>query len=196
MIDPFNITDYTRTDAQLEEFLLFGILVAANHAPTVAKKLDAMLSEINGHSQPFAALARYRKKHGSLLPLLAKHPVRFFRQKSLFLEDLLDKQANLNLRTATPAQLETVKGVAEKTSRFFILHSRPHARVAALDTHVLSFLTDLGYLEPGEPRPKGARYRYLQDVFLTLADESGQTPAAFDLSIWKTYRVLKKEVPA
>ena len=40
MIDPYKITNYNRTESQLQEFLLFCILVAGKTAYIQAKKLE------------------------------------------------------------------------------------------------------------------------------------------------------------
>ena len=46
MITPTTITNYNRTEAELEEFLMFAILVAGKGAEQQAKKLDAFLDTI------------------------------------------------------------------------------------------------------------------------------------------------------
>jgi hypothetical protein len=50
MITPTTITNYNRTEEELEEFLLFSILVAGKGAEQQAKKLDAFLAFIKKHN--------------------------------------------------------------------------------------------------------------------------------------------------
>jgi thermostable 8-oxoguanine DNA glycosylase len=191
MINPTTITKFNRSTAELEEFAVFSVLVAGNNAVTTAKKLDIILRDIGGLKAPFRALRRYVKDHGSLLPLFTKHRVRHRTTKAQFVEDLIGRKG-LDLRTASVQELESIKGIAEKTSRFFVMHSRPHMRIAALDTHILQFMTDLGLYQPknGDPkknRPKGKRYLALEESFLDLADQAQKTPAELDLQIWNEY---------
>lgn len=46
MIDPKNITNFDRTDNELEEFALFAIAVAGKSAKTIAPALDRTLKYI------------------------------------------------------------------------------------------------------------------------------------------------------
>lgn len=54
MIDPFNVTNYNRTQAQLQEWLLFSIFVAGKKATTQAAALDRFLNgtDSDGRGQP------------------------------------------------------------------------------------------------------------------------------------------------
>jgi thermostable 8-oxoguanine DNA glycosylase len=67
------------------------------------------------------------------------------------------------------------------------LHTRKDARVAALDTHILKYMRDCGYEVPKSTPGSKKQYKKIEEQFLQLADESGQTVADFDLSIWKKY---------
>lgn len=46
-------------------------------------------------------------------------------------------ERRVDLARAAPGDIAAIHGCAEKTSRFFCLHSRRDARVAVIDTHVL-----------------------------------------------------------
>src|SRR5271154_6446286 len=61
MIDPCNVIDYARTPAQLEEFLLFCVVVAGKNADQQAAKLGSFL----GGRRPFAFI-RASEREGSL----------------------------------------------------------------------------------------------------------------------------------
>jgi len=52
LIDPENVIDFARTDAELELWWLFSCVVAGKTARTQAKLLDAMLSKLEGET-PF-----------------------------------------------------------------------------------------------------------------------------------------------
>ena len=89
-----------------------------------------------------------------------------------------------NLRTCTAQDLEIIHGIGPKTSRFFILWTRPDARYAALDVHVLRWLKGLGYDAP-RSTPSGKKYAELEMAFLSEADKRGILPSALDAQIWE-----------
>lgn len=95
--------------------------------------------------------------------------------------------SGLDLRTCTPADLEAIPGIGPKTSRYFILATRPGARYAALDTHILKWLRSLGYDAPQGTPPAGPTYDRLEQAFLAEADRLGESPGDLDLRIWKQY---------
>jgi thermostable 8-oxoguanine DNA glycosylase len=91
----------------------------------------------------------------------------------------------INLQTCSPTELETIHGIGPKTARFFIIWTRPDARVAALDVHVLRWLKTLGYDAPSQT-PSGKRYVELEIAFLAEADRRRVTPHILDQQIWST----------
>jgi thermostable 8-oxoguanine DNA glycosylase len=73
-----------------------------------------------------------------------------------------------------------------KTSRCFIIHSRPNAQYAALDTHILKHMRSLGYDTP-KSTPSKKQYLHLEKEFLKLAKKADMSPANYDLMIWNKY---------
>ncbi len=96
-------------------------------------------------------------------------------------------EADLDLRLCSPQDLEKIKGIGPKTSRFFILWTRPNARYAALDTHILKWMRYLGYNAP-LTTPTGKKYAELELAFLAEADERKIKPAKLDYAIWEYCR--------
>ena len=47
MVNPYDITNYNRTQNELQEFLLFTIVVAGKTAYIQAQKLDQFLKSVN-----------------------------------------------------------------------------------------------------------------------------------------------------
>jgi len=100
----------------------------------------------------------------------------------------------IDLRTCTVNALETIPGVGPKTSRFFLLWTRPtEAHYAALDVHVLRWLRSQGYDAPRQTPANRKKYAALEAVFLGLAKERGVTPAQLDAEIWEDGRRAYEE---
>ena len=189
MINPRKITDFNRTDGQLEEFLLFAIFVAGKRSDVTAKKLNELLTLINGRARAFEAI-RQATAEGTLLESLMAVKMGKY---NMLMEGLPALAASgVDLRACSPAELEKFKGIGLKSSRFFILHSRDNARVSALDTHILSWLREKGYNAPSSTPTSARRYEKLEDLFLFEADQAKMKPSVFDLEIWKSRQVRKK----
>lgn len=95
--------------------------------------------------------------------------------------------AGLDLLKCTPEQMEKVHGIGPKTSRFFILWTRPNVRHAALDTHILKWLRYLGHAAPMST-PSGEKYSALERAFLAECDARKMTPRDVDAQIWEFCR--------
>lgn len=186
MIDPTKITNYNRTEAELEEFLLFCIMVAGKNAKQTAKKLDEFLHVSNMLNQsPFDYLNDKLKGIGLDLNFVIKECKlgQYKRLEKAFTGILQFKN---RLKEVSVEELESVSGIGSKTSRFFVLHSRPNQQLAVLDTHILKWMDAQGYDVPKSTPPKG-RYALIEKQFLTECAKAGKTPAELDLEIWKSY---------
>jgi len=186
MITPTTITNFNRTEAELEEFLMFAILVAGKGAEQQAKKLDAFLTLcLHKHrNKPFAHI-----KHLASMGWLEIHMKQFKlgqynRVGNAFKEILKFKG---KLKNVTIEELESVNGIGSKTARFFILHSRPDAQVACLDTHILKWMDEQGYKNIPKATPPKKKYAEIEKLFLQEAIRHQMTPADLDLTIWKSY---------
>ena len=201
MITPTTITNYNRTEEELEEFLMFAILVAGKGAEQQAKKLDAFLDTIMSMGMgaedytPFDGLGYsisleeffkdYHKKEINLLDRQMKmHKLGQYNRVGHAFKEIIKFKGKL--KKVTIEELESVNGIGSKTARFFILHSRPDAKVAVLDTHILKWLSEKGYKVP-KATPAKKKYAEIEKLFLTEAINHQMTPADLDLSIWKSY---------
>lgn len=183
MIDPKNVTNYDRTRDELLEFWMFCLFVRGKNADVQAKKLDEFIRQMHGlpHIPEMAGMVEFKLRqvragqYGTLAPALTETLLR------------LEKDPDY-LRRASARELETIYGVGPKTARYFILHTRKNARVAALDTHILRYLGQMGEVKVPKTTPTGKKYRELETIFLDYADINGVDPAAFDLAIWQASR--------
>lgn len=189
LIDPTDITDYTMDDGALERFALFSVLVAGKTAKVVARQLQTILWYLGEHadagreSSPFE---RFRVRTvEEVHDVLYNVGVGCHHMKARGCHELAS--AGLDLRTCSPEELEKIHGIGRKTSRFFILHSRRDAQVAALDTHILKWLRENGHEGAPKLTPSSAKsYRRWEEIFLSLVPE-GKDVAEFDLEIWRSY---------
>lgn len=95
------------------------------------------------------------------------------------------RAGQLDLHTCAPEELETIPGIGPKTSRFFILWTRPEAEHAALDVHVLRWLREQGHDAPEHTPQNSAVYARLERIFIQTAKDMGLTPRQLDLQIWE-----------
>ena len=184
MITPEKITNYNRTQAELEEFLLFAILVAGKKASTTAKKLDNFLA--NGCvKSPFKFLQCF-VDYGNmgLDGWMRGHKLGQYKRLNNAFRGVL--QFKGKLKDVSVEELESVKGIGPKTARFFILHSRPDQQVACLDTHILKWMGSKGYKVP-KTTPSKKKYKQIESDFLHECHKVGKKVADMDLEIWKSY---------
>ena len=192
MITPHNITNYNRTQPELEEFLLFAILVAGKTAKTQAEKLNLFLQDHpvkNGtlndkKDSPFEFIQRLINLNMLKLWMMDCKLGQYNRLDKA-IRGILQFKGKLD--SVSAQELETIDGIGPKTSRFFLLHSRPNLRVAVLDTHILKFLSEMGYKVPKATPSSKKKYRKIELDFLTECDNAGKNPADMDLEIWKSY---------
>jgi len=183
MIDPSKITNYNRTEEELEEFLLFTIMVAGKSAIQTAKKLNEFLYFADNKKSPLDTIID-RDNRSCLLYAM--------RMCKLGQYDRLEKafkgiiQFKNRLKSVTIDELESVAGIGSKTSRFFILHSRPNQQIAVLDTHILKYMASKGYRVPKSTPPKN-KYSAIEEQFIQLAKDNNMSVADFDLQVWRSY---------
>ena len=196
MIDPSNVTNAARTAAELEEFLLFCIVVAGKNADQQAAKLERFL----GGRPPFA-FVRACARDATLGARL--------REARLGKYALLDRsfralaRSGVDLRTCPWGDLTRFPGIGIKTAKFFVLHSRPGEMHGVLDTHVLGWMRERA--GPASRRPLAVprhspqdpvAYRFWETVYFGMVATRHHRPrgaapvdwARFDLDLWKERR--------
>jgi hypothetical protein len=195
MIDPSDVTNPSRTDQQLEEFLLFCVSVAGKNADQQAAKLERFLE---GRS-PFAYIRRIGA--GGLETRLRE--VRLGKYSLLGRSFGELSRSGADLRACSWEELTRFPGIGIKTAKFFVLHSREGEMHGVLDTHVLSWMREhwegAGRGGPAVPRhsPQDTRaYRFWETVFFGMVSARHHPPAGaraidwarFDLDLWKERR--------
>lgn len=203
MINPNDITNYHRTEGELQEFLLFCVMCAGKSSTVQAQKLQEFLDlvESNDGSRyrikdvietPFQNI-RNLKCEQSLLWCMKRTKVGKYKLLSdcIRLMCLARQLPPLKTWNKSPHEkrnkLIEFPGIGIKTASLFLLHSERDSRMAVLDTHLLKHLRKL---YPKARVPKASpqsmdRYMELEDMWLGYCYRNGYDPATHDLDIWK-----------
>jgi thermostable 8-oxoguanine DNA glycosylase len=196
-LNPNDLPRYNRPKKKQEAFLMFCVLAAGKNSMVQAEKLQTFLTTGQGQLTPRMATGPFHWAYmlweaGCLEDACRQHKlgkynliVPCFRELGRRTYDSSLDEAEIDPRDTSVSQLQQLKGIGKKTSRFFLLHTDPEAQVAALDTHILAWLGDQGYEVPNKTPRTENRYQELEAVFLMEASARDITPAQLDIRIWK-----------
>lgn len=185
MVNPNDITNFNRTQEELEEFLLFAVSVAGKTAEVQAPKLDKFL--MGRLESPFYFIRKLDRR-GVLEDRLRRVKL----GKYSILVPCFRSLANddPDLKEITREELEEYHGIGEKTSKFFLLHSRTDCNIASLDTHILKWLDEetSDDIQVPEKTPSSEdEYQKFQKIFLEKAEDYEESVAKLDLKVWNYY---------
>jgi hypothetical protein len=183
-VDPYNIPPKL-SRAQLEEWILFGIMVAGKSADPTWVKLNAFFADpyFGGRGAPF-----YRVKkaiaESQLLKLLKKHKT----GKYTLLDKGFREAVNLDLDHVSVDSLEQIHGIGMKTARMIMLYYIPGLDIVPLDTHILKYLRNtMGLNAPKATSGSRKQYLELEAAFIAEAKRQGKTTRDLDTEVWKFY---------
>ena len=180
MIQPTQITNFNRSEGELQAFWIFCIMVAGKNSDFAARVVSKLLSQ-NKDQNPFSYLRKLTPQ-GLHNALVASKCGQYHRISRAISESL-----DLDLKTCTLEDLLGVYGVGPKTARFFLLHTRRESECAVLDTHILAWLRDHGVPDAPKTTPqKKETYRQFEQTFLNLISVyyPNCSTAEADLLIW------------
>ena len=192
-VDPFAITDFARSEHQLEALLVFCIAVAGKKATGMAPKVQQFLSNCPYEGGPFDRI-RNMLASGTLEDNLRRVRMGKYTLLTRAFKEILER--GLVASTVSVGELERIHGIASKTARFFVLHSRPHQRIAVIDTHLLKYLRTMGVPKVPPTVPKGKNYDRLERLLLAEADRLQMPMCDFDLKVWSWYASGNKGTPS
>ena len=187
MINPAEVTNYNRTQSELEEFILFCINVAGKKSAIEAPKLEVFIERaknITKESTPFNCIRKLIKL-GRLNEIMHWAKLSPYAQRY---NSYVAVAKIKDLQTVTLNRLLQVPGIGLKTARFFLSHSREDFDEPMLDTHILRFLRDQGYSDAPKSTPTNENtYHYFANIFKNIARQLGKSVTDLDLEIWKQY---------
>jgi thermostable 8-oxoguanine DNA glycosylase len=178
MINPTQITNFERTDRELQLFWIFCILVAGKNSDVAARKVGSLFKNL-GDQTPFEYLNE--NKHAIHNLLVANRVGQYNR-----IESALTQSLELDLRSATLEDLMKIKGVGPKTARFFLLHSRHDCEHVILDVHILRYLRTRWQMDVPINTPPPVEYNRIEKLAANLikSDFPNLSMAEADLLIW------------
>lgn len=186
MITPELITNFNRSTTELEEFLLFGICVAGKKSSEVAPKINSFCDSLcDADDEPLSPFEGIRQL---VWADLLEERLREFRLGCY--NDLIRAFWDilfLDLRTCTVEDLEACHGIGPKTSRFFVLHSRPNQKHIVLDTHLLKWVRSVGIEAPKSTPTTMKSYLRIEARVIEFLGNKVKDFADFDLTKWSFY---------
>lgn len=187
MINPAEVTNYNRTQYELEEFILFCINVAGKKSAIEAPKLEVFIERaknITKETTPFNCIRKLIKL-GRLNEIMHWAKLSPYAQRY---NSYVAVAKIKDLQSVTLNRLLQVPGIGLKTARFFLSHSREDFDEPMLDTHILRFLRDQGYVDAPKSTPSNENtYHYFSNIFKNIARQLGKSVTDLDLEIWKQY---------
>lgn len=183
--DPQSPIVFDRTDAELQECLLFCICVAGKKAATQIRLLHVFLNSGYPELSPFENISKMDRK-GELVTRLQNARLGQYTRLVHCFRDLINR--GLDLSTCTVEDLESIHGIGPKTARFFLSCNRQNVRHGVIDTHLLKFMKQyLGLSVPSSTPSNQKEYLRLESEWLKYVDSTGVNAAELDLAVWKIY---------
>lgn len=173
---------FDRTQAELECFLLFCVVVAGKKASV---QVELLRSFLDGNQCPFEYI-RQLDFRGALQQKLKESRLGQYRKTTVCFKELAC--SNLDLFTCTIDDLENIYGIGPKTARFFVSCTRENSRYAVIDTHLLKYMSEyLGWKVPTSTPSSKSVYKRIENDWIVYVDNLNVNHAEFDLAIWKIY---------
>ena len=193
MIDPKKVTDYNRNEWQLQEWLLYCICVAGKKSEIESPKVRKFCLDprFGFNLKPFDLIRKLLSvssvEEDGLKQHLKKYKISPYTQRYNSFKDAVTLLPD-NLSEVTIDDLQKVRGISTKTSRFFLTHSREDFEEPVIDTHILRFLRDEGHNDVPESTPQNPKvYAKVAKYFSDIAEAREQSVTELDLQIWTEY---------
>ena len=192
MINPKKVTDYNRNQSQLQEWLLYCICVAGKRSEIESPKVRKFILDkrFGFGLKPFELIRKLLSVSSVEMDGLKQHLHKYkIAPYTMRYNSFVDAVTLLpdDLSEVTIDDLQKVRGISTKTSRFFLTHSREDFDEPVLDTHILRYLKDVGYDVPDSTPQNPSVYAKISEIFKRLANFEGKSVTDFDLEVWTEY---------
>lgn len=193
MIDPHNLPDKWELP-EIQEFALFAPAVAGHNAVHTAHALSKFLARIGlgrRYTMPFSCIRFYNGTDDEFKDAIRESGMGCYNARAETFRQLAN--AGLDLSYCSVEDLEKIKGIGPKSSRFFVMYTRPNSTndYAVLDVHILKWMREaLLYPAPKQTPSSTRKYKEIEKVFLDAARTYGMTPRELDENIWKNWRSI------
>lgn len=178
---------------EVQARLMYSIIVAgksANFANAVMERW--LVANAPDVATPLFQIIKRLRDQGALEESFRKARTGNYSKLVAAMSQIVDME--IDFQTCTPADLEVVKGIGPKTSRFFIMWIRPWERYAALDVHILRWLRNIGYDVPSSTPQSSKKYANIEKWFISEADKAKMSPRELDAIIWDAGSKSKNEI--
>jgi len=192
MIDPKKVTDYKRNEWQLQEWLLYCICVAGKKSEIESPKVRQFCLDprFGFNLKPFDLIRKLLKvssvEMDGLKQHLHKYKIAPYKARYNSFVDAVHMLPD-DLSEVTLDELQSVRGISTKTSRFFLTHSREDFDEPVLDTHILRFLAEEGYDVPESTPQNPKMYARIAKIFSAIAETENKSVTELDLEVWTRY---------
>ena len=192
MINPKKVTDYNRNQWQLQEFLIYCICVAGKRSEIESPKVRkfCMDARFGFNLLPFELIRKLlgvaSVEADGLKQHLKKYKISPYTQRYNSFKDVVTLLPD-DLSEVTIDDLQKVRGISTKTSRFFLTHSREDFDEPVLDTHILRFLKDEGHDVPDSTPQNPNVYAKIAKIFSSIAQAQKKSVTDLDLEVWTKY---------
>jgi len=192
MIDPKKVTDYNRNEWQLQEWLLYCVCVAGKKSEIESPKVRKFCLDprFGFNLKPFDLIRKLlgvsSVEEDGLMQHLKKYKIAPYKQRYNSFVDAVRLLPD-NLSEVTIDDLQEVRGISTKTSRFFLTHSREDFDEPVLDAHILRFLKEEGYRVPISTPQNPTEYARVANIFRRIANYEGKSVTDLDLEVWTQY---------
>lgn len=172
-VSPERLTNFNRTQSELEQLLIFSVAVAGKTAKTTARAIERFFDGCNLElARPTDFLyVWFCESDEVVLNRLKEAHTGNYNRLLKFLKQLVENTPLLE--NLTVEALRRFHGISHKTAKMIVLHSKPGERHAVIDTHVLKFLRDVVGVKglPASTPQSLKRYEMLEDTLLRWVDD-------------------------
>jgi thermostable 8-oxoguanine DNA glycosylase len=180
-IDPTKVTNFNRTDSELEQFMIFCVAVAGKKAEFGAQKTQDLCEYLGTENPLFVMRMMDEFQVNEALRAVKLSPYK--KNTPLFLA-----LSKMDLRTCSLEDLLKIDGIGHKTAKMFLLHSRPNQEHIVLDVHILRWLKQHGLRNIPTQSPSKTSSLYSKIEERARRKVKSMFPnisfAEFDLNTW------------